>query len=128
MNLPFKVAVERLENAVLVINIAGELDQATVPELEGALDDAIANASESLLVDLSECSFIDSSGLAALVAARQRVLDSDGRGFGLCCPDEQVRRLLNITGLDNAMGVTGTRDEALSALTSSNGDSSPAAG
>jgi anti-anti-sigma regulatory factor len=43
---------------------------------------------------------------------------TDGRGFAICCGSTQVQRLLEITGLDKAMGVLATRDEALEALRS----------
>ena len=116
MTLPFRTAVERLDGDILVVKVAGEIDQATVPDLERTLDEAIQAASGALVVDLSDCGFIDSSGLATLVAARERHMEDDGRRFGICCADAQVRRLLEITGLDDAMGVTRTRAEALEAL------------
>lgn len=119
MTLPFRAAIERLDGDVLVVNVAGEIDQATVPDLERALDEAIQAGPAAVVVDLSECGFIDSSGLATLVAARERHTEGDGKRFGVCCADAQVRRLLEITGLDAAMGVTGSRAEALEALTAS---------
>jgi len=116
MSLPFRVTAERLDGDVLVVNVAGEIDQATVPDLEKALDQAIQTDPAALVVDLSDCGFIDSSGLATLVAARERHTEGDGGQFGICCADSQVLRLLEITGLDDAMGVTGSRAEALEAL------------
>lgn len=116
MNLPFRVESEDLDG-VRVVSVVGELDQATLPDLEGPLEQAV-DAGGSVLVDLSDCSFIDSSGLGALVSTRERLLESEDRGFGICCPDAQVRRLLEITGLDKAMGLVTTRREALEALQS----------
>jgi anti-sigma B factor antagonist len=116
MNLPFRVETEDLDG-VRVVSVVGELDQATLPDLQGPLDEAV-EANGSLLVDLSDCSFIDSSGLGALVSARERVIDTEGRRFGICCPDAQVQRLLQITGLDKAMGMVTSRREALEALQS----------
>lgn len=116
MNLPFRVETEDLDG-VRVVSVVGELDQATLPDLEGPLEQAV-DAGGSVLVDLSDCSFIDSSGLGALVSTRERLLESEDRGFGICCPDAQVRRLLEVTGLDKAMGLVTTRREALEALQS----------
>jgi anti-sigma B factor antagonist len=116
MTLPFKATVEQIDGDVLVVNVAGELDVATVPELERVLGEVAESDSRSLIVDLSDCSFIDSSGLGALVSARERTLRAEGGSFGVCCPDAQVRRLLEITGLDTAMGVVASREEALEAL------------
>ena len=66
----------------------------------------------AVLVDLSDCEFIDSTGLGLLVEAKRR-LSEDRRRFGVCCPDEDVRRLLELTGIDEAVGLFNSRDEAL---------------
>jgi len=116
MPVAFRAETERLDGDVSAVQVYGELDQATVPQLTRALDSVIDEGTGALLVDLTDCSFIDSSGLAALVTARERVIADDTRQFGLCCPDSQVRRLLEVTGLDEAMGVVATRDDALEVL------------
>jgi anti-sigma B factor antagonist len=74
-----------------------------------------------VLIDLSDCSFIDSTGLSVLVHARSRLLDDGDGQLEICCPDPQVRRLLEITGVDRAFGVHQTRDEALEALKAATG-------
>jgi anti-sigma B factor antagonist len=112
----FRVEIEELGGDVRAAVVTGELDQATVPELKQALEPAIDAGSGSLLVDLSDCAFIDSSGLAALLATRERITATAGRAFAVCCPDTQVRRLLEITGLDRTVGLTDSRDDALLAL------------
>jgi anti-sigma B factor antagonist len=112
----FRTEIEELDGGVRVVCVIGELDQATIPELQRGLDEVIHSGSDSMLVDLSDCEFIDSSGLAALVGARERLTDGGGRRFGICCPDSQVQRLLEITGLDAAMGLVATREEALETL------------
>jgi anti-sigma B factor antagonist len=116
MTLTFRAEIEAIEDGPRAVLVAGELDQATLPELQRALDEVIDAESGDLLIDLSDCTFIDSSGLAALVSAGERMTASDGRGFAICCGSPQVQRLLEITGLDKAMGVVATRDEALEAL------------
>jgi anti-sigma B factor antagonist len=120
MSLPFTVEIEQLDADIKCFNLRGELDHATAPQLRGSLDEAIDQGGRSFLIDLSDCSFIDSTGLSVIVHARSRVLDEDGTGrFEICCPDSQIRRLLEITGIDRAFGVHQTRDEARSALTAS---------
>lgn len=118
MTLTFRAEIEATQEGTRAIAVAGELDQATLPELQRALDEVIDTAGGDLLIDLSHCSFIDSSGLAALVSTRERITATDGRGFAICCGGAQVQRLLEITGLDKAMGVVATRDEAFEALRS----------
>lgn len=113
MNINFRVEGESLDG-VQAVSVFGELDQATAPELRGALDEAVANGG-GVCVDLSECSFIDSSGLSLLVETQRRLGDAD-RGFAVCAPRTEVRRLFELTGVDAAVGIFDTCEEAISSL------------
>lgn len=116
---PFEVKVGDLEQGVRTISVRGELDLSTAPELEGPLEEALESGEGSVLIDLSQCEFIDSTGIALIVRAWQR-LDSSGNGRGLfiCSQNDQVRRVLEITGLELSIPVHTTRDEALAAIQS----------
>lgn len=107
-----------LEHGVRTISVRGELDLSTAPDLEGPLEQALESGEGSVLIDLTECEFIDSTGIALIVRAWQR-LDGgeDARNLVLCSQNEQVRRVLEITGLELSIPVHLTRDEALAALT-----------
>lgn len=115
MSFEFRIETEEMGGA-LVVSVAGELDHATVAQLEQALDEAARRPAGGVLVDLAACEFIDSTGLGILVSGRERVLAGDGRGFAVCSPNAQVLRLLEITGIGEAMGVHESRDDALAAL------------
>jgi anti-anti-sigma factor len=114
---PFEVKVGDLEDGVRTISIRGELDLSTAPELEGPLEEALASDEGALLIDLSQCEFIDSTGIALIVRAWQR-LDSgeNGRVLAICSHNDQVRRVLEITGLELSIPVHMTRDEAIAAI------------
>jgi anti-anti-sigma factor len=114
---PFEVRVGALEDGVRTISVRGELDLSTAPELEGPLDETLDSGEGSVLIDLSQCEFIDSTGIALIVRAWQR-LDSgeNGRALVICSQNDQVRRVLEITGLELSIPVHLTRDEALAAL------------
>jgi anti-anti-sigma factor len=116
---PFEVKVGDLEHGVRTISVRGELDLSTAPDLEGPLEEALESGEGSLLIDLSQCEFIDSTGIALVVRAWQR-LDSgeNGRALVICSQNDQVRRVLEITGLELSIPVHLTRDEALAALSS----------
>jgi anti-sigma B factor antagonist len=119
MTTPFTVEIEQLDGDTRAFKLRGELDHATAPELREPLENAIDEGGRSFLIDLSDCSFIDSTGLSVIVHARSRVMDERERGrFEICCPDAHIRRLLEITGIDRAFGIHQTRDEALAALMS----------
>ena len=114
MNAPFKVEADS-DNGLHTVSVAGELDQGTAPELREALAQALGDPTLPVLVDLSDCNFIDSTGLSLLVEAKRRLAD-ESRRFGVCCPDADVRRLLELTGIDRAVGLFDTRDQAVEEL------------
>lgn len=99
------------------ISVRGELDLSTAPDLEGPLEEALEKDEGSVLIDLSDCEFIDSTGIALIVRAWQR-LDSgeNGRALVICSHNEQVRRVLEITGLELSIPVHMTREDALAAI------------
>jgi anti-anti-sigma factor len=115
---PFEVKVGDLEQGVQTIYVCGELDLSTAPTLETALEEALDSGEGSVLIDLSQCEFIDSTGIALIVRAWQRLASGEnGRTLVLCTENDQVRRVLEITGLELSIPVHLTRDEALVALT-----------
>jgi anti-anti-sigma factor len=115
--VPFEVSVSDLDHGVQAISVRGELDLSTAADLERPLEEVLERGHGPVLVDLSECEFIDSTGIALIVRARQR-LQSDGRGRHLvvCSYNDQVRRVLDITGLDVSIPVHRTRDEAIASI------------
>ena len=112
---PFEVEAKELDGGVTMLTIRGELDMNTAPELERSLDDATSADSPAILIDLSACEFIDSTGVALIVRAWQRVDRDAGEGSGrlvLCCPNSQVRRLLDITGVETSISMHDSLDDA----------------
>lgn len=98
----------------------GELDLSTAPDLEGPLEQALESGEGSVLIDLSRCEFIDSTGIALIVRAWQRLDGGDGgRTLVLCSQNDQVRRVLEITGLELSIPLHLTRDEAITSLNAS---------
>jgi anti-sigma B factor antagonist len=114
---PFEVKAGDSEQGVRTIAVRGELDLSTAPELEGPLNEALDSGEGSVLIDLSQCEFIDSTGIALIVRAWQRLeRGGNGRGLVICSQKDQVRRVLEITGLELSIPVHTSRDEALSAI------------
>ena len=104
------------DGSTAIVTASGEIDLSNVGDLRAAVTDA-AEDCDKLRLDLSGIEFIDSTGLSLLVEAKRR-LSEDDRRFGVCCPDVDVRRLLELTGIDQAVGLFDTRDEAVAALSS----------
>lgn len=110
---PFKVHSEQ-EAGICVLLVEGELDMNTATQLERELEAPLKAPDASLLIDLSGCEFIDSTGIALIVRAWQR-LGSDGN-FALCGVGNQVERVLDITGLDSTIPTHSSREDALARL------------
>src|SRR4051794_8664852 len=115
--IPFEVSTGESDNGVRVVKVRGELDMHTAPELESQLRVATSSRRETVLINLKDCEFIDSTGMALIVQAWQRLDQTDGEGrLVLCCATDQVKRLLDITGVESSIAVHDTMDEALDAL------------
>jgi anti-anti-sigma factor len=82
----------------VILWLSGELDLASAPQLKEAIHRVELNGRERLLLDLSELAFMDSTGLAVVVAARERA-DVSGSRLVLRRPMPQVERLLTLVGL-----------------------------
>lgn len=81
-----------------VLALAGELDIASAPILEKAVDELDpVDASPRLVLDLSEVTFMDSTGLRALLVARQQAGES-GRDLVLRPGPRQVQRVFELSG------------------------------
>jgi anti-sigma B factor antagonist len=115
---PFSVDMESLDGGVRVFAISGELDQATASALREPLQEAIDGETRAVVIDMTECRFIDSTGLGVIVEAWKQLQERNGdsAGFAICCPEPEVRRLLEVTGLDQAIAIRATREEAVAAL------------
>jgi anti-sigma B factor antagonist len=100
---------------VSVVAPEGELDIATLGDFRAALSDAASEPADTLLVDLSEVSFIDSSGLGAVIEAGDR-LRRDRRRLAVVAPPGTAAAVaLGLTGLRGRLPIFPTRDAALDA-------------
>ena len=117
----FRAEEERGPDGIRVISPKGELDLHTAPRLAAAIERAIAEDGSVIVIDLAACEFIDSTGVALLVRSWQRHDASSGDGgtgrLVLCAPSAQVRRLLEITGVDSTIPAYDDRESALAELT-----------
>jgi anti-anti-sigma factor len=90
--------------------VAGEIDLATVPELESAINAAFSSDSLPLVIDLTESSFMDSTGLRALVMANRR-FDEEGRSFAIAVSGGPVSRLIGLSGVKSTIRIVDTTDD-----------------
>lgn len=97
-----------------MIALRGELDVATVPQLDDALREAIAAGCSALVIDLMELTFLDSTGLMVLLNGLRRIARKDGR-LVLACTNATVLRLFDVTGTSSTFTIVETREHAIEA-------------
>lgn len=114
---PFETSSSEVDG-IRVVTVRGELDLSTAKDLEGPLQAALAGGEASVLIDLTECEFIDSTGIAMIVRAWQQ-LDGDDQHAGqlvISNRNDQVQRVLEISGLNLSIQIHSSRDDGLAAL------------
>jgi anti-sigma B factor antagonist len=99
-----------------VLSVRGEVDSLTTPQLEPALATLLDGSEQLLVIDLSEVTFLASSGLAALIRTAQRV-EERGRRLRLVVANRAVRRPLEVTGSDQLFDLFGDLPSSLDTAT-----------
>jgi anti-sigma B factor antagonist len=103
---------------VYVVRVAGEVDMSHEEELRGELRNAVASDASGIVVDLTECEFIDSSGVRALLLSREAKNSDEGsEHLAVAASSEQILRILSVMGIDRVIPIGPTVQEAASAIT-----------
>jgi anti-sigma B factor antagonist len=97
------------------VAVRGEVDAATAPLLQDALDEAVRATGGTLVLDLSGVSFLDSSGINVLLRVRA-LLGREDRALALVCPAGPPRRVLELAGIEDLFAIYSTREDAARAL------------
>jgi anti-anti-sigma factor len=93
------------------IAVRGEVDMATAPVLEAALDAAIRAATGAFVVDIDEVTFMDSAGINVLLRARS-LLGREERDLVLICPPGGVLHALEVIRVADLFAVFASRAAA----------------
>lgn len=97
-----------------VVTLDGELDIYTVASFRGHVDQ-LDPADARIVVDLSDVTLLDSSGLGALVSLLNQTRTGTGQ-LALVCPHKRLRRVFEITGLRRAFIFGDDLDQVRDAL------------
>jgi anti-sigma B factor antagonist len=116
---PFSVSDEDIDETTHVVEVAGEVDLYSAPELKEHVLTAIDRGRTKIVVDLSNATFIDSTTLGVLVGARKRLREHDG-ALAVVCADDDKLGLFEMTGLDRVFSIHADRAAALAAVQSPN--------
>ena len=114
---PISVTLARRDPPAAVVALVGEHDAYSAQRLENELA-VLLDANQRVVIDLRDASFIDSTTLSVLLAARRRAEESS-LGFALVLPDgdyTQVNQILELTGLGPTFAVCEELEDALDAV------------
>ena len=113
----FGVSSERRPDDVCVVRVVGEVDMSHEEDLRAELRRAVSADAPGIVVDLTECEFIDSSAVRALLLSRQAQQTDDEPGrLAVAASSEQILRILSVMGLDKVIPIRPTVEEAAAAL------------
>jgi len=101
----------RRERGHAIATLAGEIDISTVTQLREGLF-VLAASSRQMVIDLDQVTFIDATGLNALVSAANRTA-AHGGTLRVVCARPQILKLFRLTGLDRWLPPASTLDQAL---------------
>lgn len=110
MAAPFSTDINPNGGDLLVVAVRGELDIATVDQFEEALATARASSPATLVIDLRELEFMDSTGLRAILLADQKATE-DGLALALIRGPQAVHRVLELTRVTDHLTIVGDLGE-----------------
>jgi anti-sigma B factor antagonist len=93
-----------------VMQPSGRLDVTNVNQFRREVTDIATSNPKFLLIDLKDISFMDSSGLGALVAALKTIRNSGGE-LAICSPTDQVQMLFDLTSMSSIFKIYSSRQE-----------------
>jgi anti-sigma B factor antagonist len=108
----------RNESGVTIIDLDGEIDVSQAPRLRKTIIDLLENNTTPLLINMSDVVYIDSAGLSVIIAAHRKARDT-GTPFGLCGPQQPVRQVFHITGMDKVISIFADAEEGIAHLSKS---------
>lgn len=97
-----------------VLDVVGEIDIYTTPQFKDAVSAAIEEGKPGIIINMSQVTYMDSSGFGTLLSATKRLRPISGALFLSNC-NEAITRMLQITRLNTIFGIYDTEDEAVAA-------------
>ena len=112
MAMAFSIEDRAVDDGTHIVAVTGEIDLFTAPEFKQRVSAPIDAGRSSVIVDLSETTFIDSSSLGVLIGAHRR-LKLRGGSLVVVCDNDAIVKTFRITGLDGVFTLVRSLDDAL---------------
>jgi stage II sporulation protein AA (anti-sigma F factor antagonist) len=100
---------------VCVLSLEGELNKATVDQFQQLVDECLVKDARDFVVDLADCTGIDSRGLEAITLLNRTCQEKLGMAK-LCNLNKTMEKIFELTRLNNDLDLCATLEEALAAL------------
>lgn len=98
-------------DGVVVLSVGDALDLMTAPRLSAEVNARLAKSPAGLIIDLTEVTFLASAGMTALVRAQEQA--GSAVRFGIVADGPATSRPIKLLGLDDALPMYPTLDDAL---------------
>ena len=102
------------DDGIVVVRSEGRLNMAAAPGLRAVVSECVAAGQSRIVVDLSAITFMDSSGLGALIGGLKTARQTGG-DLRIAAPTEQVSTVLGLTNLDRVLRPFATVEDAIDA-------------
>lgn len=102
--MDFAVSHHRENAGSVVVDVAGEIDAATVPQLWDVLERLIGEGQRNLVIDLSRVGFIDSTGIGVVIRAMNALKDEGGE-LALRGPSPMTYQVFETVGLTKVLPI-----------------------
>jgi len=107
----FHVEVVDSWPGISVVDVAGDVDLHSAPELRDTLSTLVDSDTRQVMLDLSNVTFLDSMALGVILGTKKR-LAATGRDLELVVANPEIRRIFEITMLDRIFALHASRAEA----------------
>ena len=109
-----EIPSDRINNT-LILKPGGRVDGQNALEFQTAIDSAIDATNDSVILELSDLSYISSAGLRVILLLA-KTLRSRNVQFSMCSISDTVKDVFEISGFGKIIPTHATRDDALAAI------------
>ena len=109
------VSVSELDDGIMAVEAAGEIDASSAPRLQRALLSVLREGHDRVVLDLSKVTFMDSSAIGAVIAAYAEAKERQA-GFVVVCGGGHAAKRLQVMGLNSLLEPVESRAEARARL------------
>lgn len=105
----------KIDQNIHIITFSGRVDSYSLAKAREQIDEALKSRPANIVINMQSVIFMDSSGLSLLVVALKKARERQG-DLRLCCLQQPVRMVLELTRLDKVFEIFATEAEAIQAF------------